>query len=137
MNRLLDHEILRSVYLPWGCFIHSLDGYLHWGFNRWTPGSDPFTPGFGGTLPPGDTHLVYPGGSDGPWPSVRFEAMRQGMEDLELLRLLRQRAPEKAERISHRLVRGFGDYELDVRLYRQVRRALLAAVAEIERSDRK
>lgn len=137
MNRLLDHEILRSVYLPWGCFIHSLDGYLHWGFNRWTPDSDPFTPGFGGTLPPGDTHLVYPGGSDGPWPSVRFEAMRQGMEDLELLRLLRQRAPEKAERISHRLVRGFGDYELDVRLYRRVRRALLAAVAEIERSDRK
>lgn len=133
MNRLLDHELLRPLYLPWGCFLYSLEGYLHWGFNRYSPQSGPFTPGFGGNLPPGDTHIVYPGaGDDGPWPSVRLEAMRQGMEDIELLRMLEKRDSARAREIAMKLVRGFGDYTLDVSAYRRVRRELLKNLSKSE-----
>ena len=125
MNRLLDVELLRSLYLPLGCRLYSLDGYLHWGFNRYTPKSTPFTPGFGGTLPPGDTHLVYPGDDTGPWPSVRLEAMRQGFEDVELLRMLEKRSPKSADKLLRRVVRGFGEYSADVRAYRRFRKELL------------
>jgi hypothetical protein len=135
MNRLLDVELLRSLYLPLGCHLYSLDGYLHWGFNRYTPKSTPFTPGFGGTLPPGDTHLVYPGDDTGPWPSVRLEAMRQGFEDLELLRMLEKRSPKSADKLLKSVVRGFGEYAADVRAYRRFRKELLDLL-KFERSVR-
>ena len=129
MNRLLDQEVLRALYLPWGCFVYSLEGYLHWGFNRYEPGKTPFDPGFNGRGPAGDRHLVYPG-PDGPWPSVRFEAMRQGVEDCELLRMLRRRDASEAAALAARLVRGFEDYTADVREYRAVRRELLRKLSD-------
>ena len=128
MNRLLDQEVLRALYLPWGCFVHGLDGYLHWGFNRYAPGKTPFDAGFSGDLPPGDRNIVYPG-PDGPWPSVRLEAMRQGMEDLELLRLLKRRDAAGAAALCARVVRGFQDYANDPAAYRAARRDLLKALA--------
>lgn len=129
MNRLLDQEVLRSLYLPWGCHVHSLDGYLHWGFNRYAPGKTPFTPGFNGDGPAGDRNLVYPG-PDGPWPSVRLEAMRQGIEDLELMRILKREDPKPAAALAGRIVRGFCDYTADTAEYRAVRRELLETLSK-------
>ena len=61
LNRMLDHELLRPVYLGWGCHFFNLDGYLHWGFNQFSPKTDPLkaSHGLGGaklytSLPPGD-----------------------------------------------------------------------------------
>ena len=129
LNRLLDQEVLRSLYLPLGCHVHSLDGYLHWGFNRYAPGKTPFDPGFQQDGPAGDRNLVYPS-AEGPWPSVRLEAMRQGIEDLELLRMLKRRNPERAAVLCGRIVRGFCDYTADVAEYRSVRKELLEALSE-------
>ena len=78
-------------------------------------------------MPAGDRTLVYPG-PDGPWPSVRLEAMRQGMEDLEMLRLLKERDAAKARALASRIVRGFNDYDPDSAIYRAVRRDLLNAL---------
>ena len=128
LNRLLDQEVLRSLYLPWGCYVHSLDGYLHWGFNRYAPGKTPFDPGYNGDAPAGDRNIVYPG-AEGPWPSVRLEAMRQGMEDLELMRILKRKASERASSLSGRIVRGFCDYTADTATYRAVRKELLEALS--------
>lgn len=135
LNRLLDHELLRPVLLPWGCARFALDGYLHWGYNQFTPANDPLRTGvsrdehMSSKLPPGDRNVVY-AGPDGPWPSVRLEAMRQGFEDLELLRLLAKRDRTAADGIVRRLVRGFGDYETDVKAYWRARRSLLEALAK-------
>ena len=131
-NRLLDNELLRPVYLPWGCACFKLDGYLHWGFNQYGEKSNPFRQScgmdmhLGSLLPPGDRNIVYPG-KDGPWPSLRLEAMRQGFEDLELLKALAARDAAKAEKIRRQIVRGFGDYTADPKAYRAARRALLDA----------
>ncbi|MBU0606401.1 MAG: DUF4091 domain-containing protein, partial [Armatimonadetes bacterium] len=42
----------------------------------------------------GDGWLVYPGPDWTPWPSVRLENIRDGIEDYEYLWLLRERAPK-------------------------------------------
>ena len=42
----------------------------------------------------GDGWLVYPGRNREPWPSVRLENIRDGIEDYEYLYLLRERAPK-------------------------------------------
>ena len=134
MNRLLDNEILRPVLLPWGCRKFGLDGYLHWGYNQFSPANDPlrksgtYDAHMGDGLPPGDRNIVY-AGSDGPWPSVRLEAMRQGFEDLELLGMLARRDKTAADALISRVVRGFGDYTTGPAVYRAARRDLLAAVS--------
>ena len=128
MNRLLDQELVRSLYIPLGCHLFSLQGYLHWGLNRYSPENSPFSPGFAGRGPAGDRNIVYPG-PDGPWPSVRLEAMRQGIEDYELLRVLSKRDSAAADGLVRRVVRGFGDYTTRVADYRAMRRALLETLS--------
>jgi hypothetical protein len=132
MNRLLDNELLRPLYLGWGGALYKLDGFLHWGLNYYPKEKNPFrqnvVPNWGGgtnQLPAGDTHIVYPG-RDGPWPSARLEAMRQGFEDREMLDRLHAKALERAEPLIRTIVRGFADYTTDVALYRRTRRELLS-----------
>jgi len=83
-NRFLDYPLAAVRVLHWINFACDLPGYLHWGLNFW--GDDPFgTPR--DRLPPGDTHVVYPG-KDGPLSSLRWEVQRESIEDYEYLHLL-------------------------------------------------
>jgi hypothetical protein len=134
LNRLLDQELLRPALLGWGGALFNLDGFLHWGLNHYREDQDPFTqsvlPNHGGgvnTLPPGDTHIVYPG-KDGPWSSLRLEAHREGFEDYELLQLLKARDPKKASVVLAKAIRGFDRYVKTVRKFRPARKALLEAL---------
>lgn len=134
LNRLLDQQRLRPVYLGWALVKYDLDGFLHWGLNhhRKNPFEVSVAPHGDGPpnfLPAGDSHIVYPG-ENGPWSSQRFEAHRIGLEDAELLRLLKVKNPKSAETIIERVLRAFDDYETEVPAYRQVRRELLEAMAE-------
>ena len=129
LNRLLDNELLRPLLLGWGGALYNLDGFLHWGLNYYA--KDAFTmscvPNWGGgsnALPAGDTHIIYPG-KDEPWSSVRFEATRQGFEDLDILRQLKKTDSEKTNALIQTLVRSFNDYTTDIAVYRRTRARLL------------
>lgn len=132
LNRLLDMELLRPALLGWAAALFGLDGFLHWGLNQYRPGQDPFERsvvghGPGQFLPAGDTHVVYPG-KDGPWSSVRLEAQREGLEDYQLLKMLKARNGKRAEEILTAVIRGFDNYNKDVRSFRSARKALLEAL---------
>ena len=134
LNRLLDGELLRPTLLGWGCAYYRVNGFLHWGLNCYKSGSDPFqetTPQHGKTnfLPPGDTHIVYPG-ARGPWPSVRMEAQRTGLEDWEMIRVLQRKNAALADRIVAEVFRKFNDYTACAGAYRTARRKLLSALSE-------
>ena len=120
-----------ALLLHWGNYFYDLTGFLHWGLNHYRSDQDPFEQsvvGHGGKnkLPPGDTHIVYPG-SDGPWSSMRMEAMREGIEDYELLMALADKDRRAADRITRRVFRSFTDYTEDVPAFRRARAALLKA----------
>jgi len=133
LNRLLDMELLRPALLGWYAALHGLDGFLHYGLNRYKTPQHPFEASVGpmrddgNQLPPGDGYIVYPG-PRGPWSSLRLEAQREGLEDYELLRQLAERDPKQASRIVRRAVRKFDDYTKNVRTFRAARRALLEAL---------
>jgi len=134
LNRLLDQELLRPLLLGWAGALFRLDGFLHWGFNHYRQDQDPFTmsvlPHHGGgtnSLPPGDTHIAYPG-TDGPWSSLRLEAHREGFEDYELLRILQDKNPRAASAVLAKAVTGFDQYTRDVASFRAARKALLRAL---------
>ena len=136
--RTMDGELLRPALIPWVSVMWDVDGFLHWGYNRWQrnqgqdPFKDPYPKSWGGSnngnsLPSGDTHIVYPG-KDGPWPSARLEATRAGMEDADLLTMLRRHDRAKADGLVRRIARGFQDYTPSCKLYREVRRDILRAL---------
>jgi hypothetical protein len=136
LNRFIDTELLRTRLLHWANWRYRLDGYLHWGLNQVIPEQDPFEntcPPHGPYrdfhLPPGDSHILYPG-KDGPWSSVRFEAMGAGIEDYELLRQVGGRDPKLADEICTQLVRGFTDYDATVKGFEAAHRRLLEAAAK-------
>lgn len=67
---------------------YGLDGFLRWAYQSWT--EDPFVsqdyrPA---NWPAADTSLVYPGNRS----SLRWEALRNGVETFEKIRLLREKA---------------------------------------------
>lgn len=42
LNRFLDFALLKGRLLFWGCAANRLGGFLHWGFNQFPAGMDPF-----------------------------------------------------------------------------------------------
>jgi hypothetical protein len=130
LNRLLDEERIRQVYMGWAIAKFDLQGYLHWGGNFHTtkPFEELARPHIPGQwLPAGDSHVLYPL-PDGPLSSHRFEAHRIGMEDAELLGQVKAHDPARAQEIIAMVLRGFDAYNKDVGAYRKAKEALLREV---------
>ncbi|MFM7320771.1 MAG: DUF4091 domain-containing protein [Armatimonadota bacterium] len=86
-----------SCVQGWFAAAMGLDGFLRWAFNSWP--EDPETDSRYITWPSGDTFLIYPGACA----SIRFERLREGIQDFEKIRLLRAehdsgRSPGLADR---------------------------------------
>lgn len=129
-NRFLDQPLLKTRLMHWINYRYDIEGYLHWGYNFWRPhpwedASDPKG------LPAGDTHIVYPAkDGHGIIGSIRWEAMRDGIEDHELLSQLGEKDPEAAMNLARRHIVDFDKYVTDVRVFRQSRSELLKALSE-------
>jgi len=84
-NKTVDVPLIESRILHWLNYRFGLKGYLHWGFNHWT--DDPFAaPG----KHRGDGWHVYPK-KDGLINSLRWEQMRNGIEDYEYMWMLEEK----------------------------------------------
>ena len=134
INRFMDYPLLATRYLFWGGYKYNLTGYLHWAFNQYQPGQNPFTDNFPDhtnadshcILPPGDTHLVYPGEGE-PWMSMRLEAQRESAEEYEMLKALSEKDKKAADELCGRCFRKFNDVENDAAVFDKVRIELLEA----------
>lgn len=134
MNRYLDYPLLDVRLMHWQNYKYGLPGYLHWGFNYWH--GDSFTnieANYGSTTsafdPPGDTHIVYKG-SKGPLSSIRLEAMRDGIEDYVLLKLLEKKDSKKPLQLCYQLIKSMTNFTHDPATFRTVRAQLLSALDE-------
>ena len=54
----------------------------------------------------------------------------EGIEDIEMLRVLKNKDPKIADALTRRVVRGFCDYTSDVSVYRAVRKELLEILSK-------
>ncbi|MFH1022989.1 MAG: glycoside hydrolase domain-containing protein [Planctomycetota bacterium] len=87
-NTFLFSPLAESRLLPWLAWDHGYDGFLRWAYATWP--DDLWTrPKF--RWPTGDMFLVYPG-KEGPLASMRWEMLHQGIQDVELIRLFKDRA---------------------------------------------
>jgi hypothetical protein len=96
-NKTVDVPLIESRLLHWLNYRYGLKGYLHWGFNQWT--DDPFeAPG----QHRGDGWHVYPK-KDGLLNSLRWEQMRNGLQDYEYFWLLEDKISKMRAALSERL----------------------------------
>jgi hypothetical protein len=129
-NRFIELPLIKTRLLHWIDYRYGATGYLHWGFNWWRSDSSPYgdTVPHNGYLPGGDCWLVYPG-KDGLIDSIRYEAMRDGIADYELLCMLAERDAEAAQRLAAKHILAFDKYNCDVDAFRATRRELLDLLA--------
>ncbi|MHB1458069.1 MAG: DUF4091 domain-containing protein [Armatimonadota bacterium] len=132
MNRFIDYPLAATRLIHWTNYMYGVTGYLHWGFNYWP--ADPYNelePNWGGEsfLPPGDSHIIYPG-KRAPLSSIRLEALRDGVEDYELFKLLAKKNPKKAHEICESVIKSFTDYSMDPKIIRKARIELFKALED-------
>ena len=136
LNRFIDFPLIRTRLLHWYNYISGTSGYLHWGLNCYQSDQDPWActvpaepydmPYGKFKLPPGDTHVVWPGGVD-VFGSMRLLAMRNGIEDYELLALLRddRKVAGLADEVVAQVIRSSKSYLQDPVEFDRHRRRLL------------
>ena len=77
-----------SCFIGWMASAMGFDGFLRWAYNSWP--ENPLEDSRYIKWPAGDTYLVYPG----PLSSIRFERLREGIQDYEKIRILRKMLAE-------------------------------------------
>src|SRR5699024_8601706 len=100
-----------ATWYAWYAAAHNLSGYLRWAYNSWV--RDPLKDSRFRTWPAGDTYLVYPGARS----SIRFERLREGIQDFEKIRILkenirRQDTPESKQQLQ-RLQEMLDNFRVD------------------------
>ncbi|MEA4916834.1 glycoside hydrolase domain-containing protein [Proteiniphilum sp.] len=132
-NRFIDLPLIKTRIMHWINYKYQIDGYLHWGFNWWN--DNPFVDttdtndAVGNFLPPGDAWIVYPGYRK-LYSSIRLEAMRDGINDNTLLRMLEAKEPALAKKMADSIVYKFDWYDTSITHFRKIRKKILTALAE-------
>ncbi len=84
-NKTIDMPVMNSRLMHWLNYEFDATGYLHWGWNQWT--EDPFKET---GMHIGDGWHVYPS-KNGVMNSLRWEEMRNGIQDYECFIMLENR----------------------------------------------
>ena len=74
-----------NTWLAWHAAAKGLTGYLFWAYNTWV--ADPLLDTRWRRYPAGELFQFYPG----PRTSIRFEKLREGIQDFEKIRILREK----------------------------------------------
>ncbi len=150
-NRFISMPLSAVRILHWQAFVYGISGYLHWGYNFWHKTGQEISgwPGIGRyadhilvnpyrehppNWAPGDACIVYPHPAwwedHPPLGSLRYEAVRQGMQDYEMLVMLdRLVRTDKARKGTSRA----GAIEKGKRILATVRGPIAGSLTEFTR----
>jgi len=140
-NLFIEYPAMDARIMGWLTYAYGVTGFEYWGLNQWGPNTGhkdwaSFDKGSTHTTwqhtkwPLGDGWLLYPGPHGEPLSSVRYENLRDGFEDAELLLMLNARG-EKAEgkEIAARVARSPEDYTSSPAAIQAAHVAVLKALA--------
>lgn len=83
-----------AVFIGWYTMAAGFDGFLHWSYNSWV--ENPLTDSRFRTWPAGDTYVIYPDNRS----SIRFERLREGIQDAEKIRILREKFTASSDHVK-------------------------------------
>ena len=79
-----------GTWQAWHAANKGYNGYLRWAYNSWV--NNPMIDSRFRSWPAGDTYLVYPDARS----SIRFERIREGIQDFEKIRIIKARMEGKS-----------------------------------------
>lgn len=88
-NTFTNSPPAEATWLGWYAANKGYTGFLRWAYNSWV--ADPLFDTRFGNWTAGDCFLVYPGGRS----SIRFERLREGIQDFEKIRIIRSLLKKK------------------------------------------
>jgi len=121
-NLFIEYPAIDARIIGWLTYRYGISGFEYWGLNQWgenTGVRDWANFRSGGTRtqwrrtkwPWGDGWLFYPGENGEPLGSIRFENLRDGFEDSELLSLLAtRRGKHEADELAAGVAESIGSY---------------------------
>jgi hypothetical protein len=130
-NRFLERELIQTRIMHWINYRYNITGFLHWGLDWWEGiyRDKELYVDDTSRFPAGDACIVYP--DDGKvYSSIRFEAMRDGIADYELLKLLEKKDAKKAEELAGSIVKNMDRYDTNIASFRAKRIQLLERLAQ-------
>ncbi len=83
-----------GAFIGWYTMGADFDGFLRWAYNSWV--KEPLLDSRFRTWPAGDTYIVYPDGRS----SIRFERLREGIQDFEKVRILRDKLQDDGTKLE-------------------------------------
>ncbi len=123
-NRMIDSAAIKPRVLHWLNALYDTTGYLHWALNWWNISLMSLNS-------PGDQYITWPSARFVANSSLRYEAEREGLEDCELMFMVRDKLMERGktreeaqaevERIGEKAVTEFEDFTHDYAELEQVR----------------
>lgn len=152
-NYFIDAPALDLVMVPWITARYHMAGILYWALNFWSETPNPwldavtFISGFEcseGYIVNGEGSLFYPGdytetytgqpNIDGPVSSIRFELLREGIEDYEYLWMLKDLGDQKyADSLVGNLVVDVSTFSRNVNELYLTRKAMAQRLEELTR----
>ncbi len=96
LNKTIDMPLIDNRILHWLNYKYDLRGFLHWGWNQWT--ENPFE---ATGMHIGDGWHVYPK-KDGVLNSLRWEQMRNGLQDYEFFWMLESKIQNLKDSLGSR-----------------------------------
>ena len=126
-NRFIRIPLLKTRIIHWLNYHYNCEGYLHWGLNYWVGAKehDPWKDAYGDFIA-GDMWIIWPGDNK-VYPSIRLSAMRDGIRDYDLLKMVEQKSKADADAFCNRLIINAEapTYDMDVSDFRQLRKDIL------------
>ena len=126
-NRFIRIPLLKTRILHWLNYHYDASGYLHWGLNYWVGAKDgdPWKDAYGSYIA-GDMWIIWPGDHK-LYSSIRLCAMRDGIHDYDLLKMIENRSKADADAFCARLILDAEapSYDMDVKHFRALRRDML------------
>lgn len=110
-NTFLASDLLESRYIAILADYFGFKGFLRWNYTVWP--RDPRNDIRCSLWPAGDTNFVYPAGDMSPLLTLRYMALRRGIEDFELLQLMKSKKNAEAVNRVYDIVisdRDFGSF---------------------------
>ena len=145
-NKTIDVPLMESRIMHWLNYKYDLKGYLHWGWNEWT--EDPFND-VGQHI--GDAWHVYPV-KDGVLNSLRWEQMRNGIQDYEYFWLLEDKVrklkdslgnrfswidpSQRSKEIAGKVVTGLSEHNKDPEVLYSQKREIIKEILEFNTSPK-
>ncbi|HVW61831.1 MAG TPA: DUF4091 domain-containing protein [Puia sp.] len=93
-NNFVFSPPVEGRWISWYAAAAGYNGFLRWAYDAWP--EDPVRDARFGSWPAGDCFLVYPGANS----CIRYEKLREGIVDFEKMRILKQLAANRADRIQ-------------------------------------